>query len=509
MENTTPNQMRARLTTPVSMVSLLLLIIATGAAWYIDRIQRSVSELLNNNVSSLRAAQELEVRIKETRTHLNRYLMTGDRKYLEAIPELKQRNDESLAAVEAVADTPTERQLFQRIQQGYRHFFKEYDKLMNQAATQGMLQRLIELDDNVMVKEIVEPAREYSRVNETALNQSLVENAKLTDRLSIALLGLGLCGAFGGVLGGWVMASTIRRSILHTEEQLLTTAVKLQEAIPAQTLRPTPVRRGSQNPIEEVTRSASAVLSRLKRTEQEALRAEQLAWVGQMAAGIAHEVRNPLMTIKLLVQTIAESSAAEGIQPKQMHVLEEEIVRLEQIISTFLDYARPPRLERKLVEIGPLVGQVVDSVRNRADLQKVAIELQVPTQPIVAEIDGNQLRQVIYNLLFNALDAQASGGHLIVRIKADHGKALVLEVEDDGVGLPQQLGETIFEPFVSTKPSGLGLGLSICRRIVEGHGGTLRAASRDKGGSIFTLRVPLSPAKTHRNEPAIVSGDVR
>jgi len=116
-------------------------------------------------------------------------------------------------------------------------------------------------------------------------------------------------------------------------------------------------------------------------------------------------------------------------------------------------------------------------------------------EPVIASADPNQLRQVLLNLLINALDAQPRGGE--VRITAGIERAnpkdpqLLMTIVDDGQGIPPSVGERIFEPFVSTKESGLGLGLSICRRIVEAHGGTLSAANRPTGGAIFTLRFPI------------------
>jgi signal transduction histidine kinase len=222
-----------------------------------------------------------------------------------------------------------------------------------------------------------------------------------------------------------------------------------------------------------------------------------------MAAGIAHEVRNPLMAIKLLVQATAAPRAGHGFRPRDLQVLEEEIVRLEQIISSFLDFARPPRPEKRPVDVRQLAEAAADGVRARAEAQGVAVGVAGPPGPVVVAADANQLRQVVYNLLFNAIDALPDGGAVTVRAGVEDGPAgpgLVLAVEDDGPGLPPGLGDRIFEPFVSTKETGLGLGLSICRRIVESHGGTLTAADRPGGGAAFTVRLPAAAA-----EPAMVA----
>jgi two-component system, NtrC family, sensor histidine kinase HydH len=133
-------------------------------------------------------------------------------------------------------------------------------------------------------------------------------------------------------------------------------------------------------------------------------------------------------------------------------------------------------------------------VAARAELQAVRVSVEEAAGPAVVSADPNQLRQVLFNLLFNALDAQPLGGHVTVRVGRDAtagGPELLVAVEDGGPGLPAELGERVFEPFVSTKESGLGLGLSICKRIAETHGGRLTVASSDHGAT-FTLRLPAA-----------------
>jgi signal transduction histidine kinase len=266
--------------------------------------------------------------------------------------------------------------------------------------------------------------------------------------------------------------------------------------------------------LERVSVSVSAVVKRLRQTERDALRAEQLAWVGQMAAGIAHEIRNPLMAIKLLVQTAADRPDGPSLRPRDFQVLEEEIVRLEAIVSGFLDFARPPRLDPRPVDVGELASHVAEGIRPRADLQGVAIHIDEPPEPVIASADPNQLRQVLLNLLFNALDAQPRGGEVQVAVRIDRSSPkdpqLQMTVADNGQGIPPSVGERIFEPFVSTKESGLGLGLSICRRIVEAHGGTLTVANRPTGGAVFTLRFPIrssSVLQVERERPVLSMKD--
>jgi len=478
----------ARLTAPVIAVSVLLVAVAAAAAWYARDSQRNVSVMLDSHVASVHAAQELEISLREIHVQFDRYLITGGRKHLEPVPRLRARAAEALAGAEQVATTEQEQLLMRRVRKGYEHFFAEYDRLEQAPPEQGVYAKVLDLIDTVLAREILEPAREYLKVNETMLNRTSEANRELSQRLTVGLIGLGVCGPVAGLLGGWVIAVSLRRSLLDTDRVLRDTAALLGEAAHTPTANGPPATS-----LQQVTRAAAAVLKRLKHTERDALRAEQLAWVGQMAAGIAHEVRNPLTVIKLLVQAATDPRRATGFRPQDLRVLEGEILRLEQIISTFLDFARPPRPEKKSVDPGALIRGCAAGVSARAELQGVTVCAALPPDLPPLAADPGQLGQVLYNLLFNALDVLPAGG--TVRVTAavapgPDGGALTVLVSDTGPGLPPGLEEQIFDAFISTKETGLGLGLSICRRIVEAHGGTIGATNSPAGGAVFVVRLP-------------------
>jgi signal transduction histidine kinase len=173
-------------------------------------------------------------------------------------------------------------------------------------------------------------------------------------------------------------------------------------------------------------------------------------------------------------------------------VLEQEIDRLERSIQTFLDFARPPQPEKRLLDLSVLVQQVVALLSARAEHLGIRLECRLPDRPTPVLADAGQIRQVLLNLLLNALDATPTGGTVAVELeKTADGRELLLRVADTGPGLPATLGESIFEAFVSTKEAGLGLGLTICKRIVEAHDGAITAANRPQGGAAFTVRLPL------------------
>ena len=251
-----------------------------------------------------------------------------------------------------------------------------------------------------------------------------------------------------------------------------------------------------------------------------AIRHDQLAAVGQLAAGLAHELRNPLMSVKLIVQTAAERDGHE-LKQTDLTVIEDEITRLEALLQSFLDFARPPTPRRHDVDVGQLIKRTVHVVRPRAIQQQVRLHFKEGDQILIAA-DESQLRQLLLNLLLNALDALPTGGNVWLDVHTeDHsschgateaamgtepiyasrkeqpaaGPHLVICISDDGPGFSDDLKEQAFEPFISTKDTGIGLGLSICSQIVESHGGRIIGGNRPEGGAQVTTILPLRTLK--------------
>lgn len=227
--------------------------------------------------------------------------------------------------------------------------------------------------------------------------------------------------------------------------------------------------------------------------ERDLLRADQLAIVGQMAAGVGHELRNPLTSIKGLVQVNLREARSRGLPAEDLGVIEQEIRRMERTLQTFIDFARPPRCECRRLSLLPVIEQTLALIRGRAEKQGVAARFVQPATSVLVDGDGDQIQQLLLNLALNALDAMPQGGILELGIRLSDGGRVEIEISDSGPGIAPTLLPYVFDPFVSGKERGLGLGLAISRRIAEDHGGGLEASNRPEGGARFVLRLPASP----------------
>ncbi len=237
-------------------------------------------------------------------------------------------------------------------------------------------------------------------------------------------------------------------------------------------------------------------MEELEHTRLQAMSAERLAAVGELAAGIAHELRNPLTSVKLLIQTATQRQTQGALAGKQLQVVQQEIARMEGTIQGLLDFARPSELHRVPHDLQMPLRRALNLVEGRARQQNVTVVKESPDTPIMVNGDPEQLHQIFVNLLLNGIEAMPQGGALDVAIQTGGGTCRV-SVSDSGTGIQQRILERIFEPFVTSKEHGTGLGLAVSHRIAAEHGGILLAANRADGGAVFTLELPLFAQSTN------------
>jgi signal transduction histidine kinase len=227
--------------------------------------------------------------------------------------------------------------------------------------------------------------------------------------------------------------------------------------------------------------------------------------IGQLAAGLAHEIRNPLTAMRSLVQMARQSGGVSALDDQDIEILGVEIERLNELVQTFLDFARPPKLCRKVVDLAAVIQRTVQLTQSRIDRQGISLKLDLPDPSIELSADPQQLQQVMLNLVINAVESQPTGGQIEIRLResrsADMSREVEIQVADRGTGIPTSILDRIFDPFFSTKDAGTGIGLAICQRIIEDHCGTIIPQNRTHGGAILTVRLPLLLQETQSSTP--------
>ena len=247
----------------------------------------------------------------------------------------------------------------------------------------------------------------------------------------------------------------------------------------------------------------------VKRLERDARLQQRLAAVGEMAAGIAHEIRNPLASMSGSIQVLRQELPLSDEQAQLMDIVLRESERLNRTIGSFLAYARPQRFAISRLDVRTVLQDAAVLLRNSADVRENhTVDVEVPDEPVWYEADENQIRQIVWNLATNGLRAMAGGGHLLLSARQetapDGTGDVVITVQDQGCGIASDDLDTIFQPFRSSFEKGTGLGLAIVHRIVTDYSGSIQVSSTVGEGTSVRVRLPVRVGVTVDATPRLV-----
>lgn len=226
-----------------------------------------------------------------------------------------------------------------------------------------------------------------------------------------------------------------------------------------------------------------------KLSEQHLIRSEKLSVIGQLAAGVAHEIRNPLTALKGFTQLLHRRTTDQNRHYFDMMLTELE--RINYIVGEFMLLSKPHQWQQmNSCDMGSLLDDIIPIMQSQAIITNVSISAEKsPDLPLV-QCDANQIKQVLVNLMKNAIEAMPDGGELHVHMRKDYKGYMVIDIIDQGVGIPQHVIDRLGEPFYTTKDTGTGLGLTVCFKIIQSHGGTLSITSEPNIGTTATVRLP-------------------
>jgi len=501
-----------RIVVPSLAVSLALLTLGIVSAWYVHTLQQGALRVQVASVERLVLAEKMVSATRQVRFYLNRFSVSADRENLEAVSVADRTMSDYLTKAEALPALEDGKQLLPDIRRERTELTQQLEKLRTDPLKDSR-KAARQLAEDLVAQRMLTPGQRFGELSRAAAGESGKRVRAVADRSVLSLLLLGTCGSVAGLVAGFAVARAVRMSILELYVPIRMAEGKLEEVVgPVRLEKPGNVDE-IDSLLENLAGRIETVVDRLQQSQLHLLRAEQFSAVGQLAAGLAHELRNPLMAIKILIQAAAETGGTGCLEGRDLSVLSEEVDRLDRSLQRFLDFARPPRLERHLFDVRGALQQTLDLVAARAARQGVQIQKNVPDEPVELHADPEQIRQVFLNVILNALDMLPQGGNIFVGTTvgeppqgraqaanepavAEKGSRVVsITIGDDGPGIPEDIGQRIFDPFVSTKETGLGLGLAICRRILAAHDGTITATNRPDGGAEFAIRLPAA-AKT-------------
>ncbi|MCX7668625.1 MAG: cache domain-containing protein, partial [Anaerolineae bacterium] len=298
--------------------------------------------------------------------------------------------------------------------------------------------------------------------------------------------------AVATVIATFLLAIPVSRRVTRPLKELRELAEANRRVAAGDLAVRVPVRAGGD--VGQLATSFNAMLDALQSTHDQLVHSEKLASLGQLAAGVAHELNNPLATILLYADILWRECPADDPKRTDLQMIVNETRRCKEIVSSLLDFARQNQVDAQPTDLNALIEALAEVERKRPRAPEVAIVLDLdPALPII-QADPTQIQEVIANLVSNGLDAMPNGGQLTIRTRRGPTNMVTIEVEDTGVGMSEEHLNKLFTPFFTTKAvgKGTGLGLAITYGIIKMHRGQISVRSQVGRGTTFTIHLPIT-----------------
>ena len=483
-----PKQLSLRAKIFCLVGSLLLITLASGSVgmWMIHRAGAVLTAVVDGPVVALQVAQNLETSLTLQSVFLDKYLADGQRSGLDELEQQRRLFREALKTARNAVAAGSLREALNEIESKVLRYGYAQDrliKLREEGKGEPGTGDRAELDGQLRGIRVL--CEEYKRVNEQRIGHERAAIQARGQAIDIVML-VALPAA---LLLGLALTYVLINRVLNPIREL------------AYATNP----RGQTGPIADevkaLSRRVHSLMADVDQTQSELqisrehlLQSGKLAMVGKLAAGVAHSVRNPLTSVKMRMFSLGRSLKLTPDQKEDFEVISEEIRHIDTILQNFLEFSRPPKLKMQKVSPSDVVDAAIQLLRHRIESYEVTVELYRKRRLPEIEGDPEQLKEVLVNLIINACEAMTEGGEILIQEEDGFtepiGRVAVIKISDNGPGIPEAIGDRVFQPFFSTKEEGTGLGLSIAVRIIEDHKGWLNLRSRRGKGTTFTITLP-------------------
>jgi signal transduction histidine kinase len=482
-------KMRLLTKTTVLLGSLIVVVVVgvSGALIYSWHHKQVMDELISGNVADMLSAAELDISLLQQRGYVASYIMSnGDKKWLEDIALLQPLFRARLENAKKAAETEDDRAMFARIEQAYDTYVSNRDTVValydrnNQVAA-----RQVYLDGMTSsYQEVRTLCDEIVAMNKTDIVNAFVESRNAIQRFTYIMAGsVVLTGLLGAGLV-WVVFRGIFIPIRRLTEDVREFSAGDKDS---------KVRSGDDDLdtlriyLRTLMSGLHEARTDLEKSRSELLHSERLAAIGNAVAHIAHEVKNPLMTIGGFAKLIEKKPQDVEKTKEFAEIISKESSRLERMLFEVMEFSRPVNSKRKIQSLNRIVKDAMNTHSNQVP-EGISVDLDLdPSTPDVL-VDAGPMEQIILNLVRNSVEAIGSNGKISIMTRPLEGGAMLV-VQDNGPGIPDDIKAQVFEPFFTTKKKGHGLGLAICRQIVTEQGGAIHIDSAPGKGTTFTIKI--------------------
>lgn len=478
-------------------MSFLLIITGIFAIVYLNRVQESSSRILAENVSSLKAAEELEIALLDMKGLTGYFLLDGNENWLTNFAEKNESFDKWFSEAQKGALTPEEKKIIREIETLFAAYIKYHTGVVTlfRQGRQEQAHAVLTGEMRSTFLLIYEKCEEYLSLNEKLMLDAnhLIEAENRTARYII--YGVASIGILVGIFLGILLARSITKPIYEL-------VLKVKGASNGELFEKVDIENETE--LDHLDRHVRDLIDKtyevnrdLEQSRKRLIQSEKLAALGQLAAGIAHEIYNPLTAIKMLLFSLQQGLSLDAQKTKDLEVITKEIGRMERFIQNFLQFARPHESYKSSLNINDLIRNTLALLAPQISSSQIQIEEDLLSSIPQIYADSEQLQQILVNIILNSLQAMPEGGKLKIETCLNHKshpgskQSLQIIIRDTGKGIPREVLKNMFDPFVTTKSKGVGLGLSISYQIAKQHGGWIEGVNNPGKGATFIINLPL------------------
>ena len=475
------------------LISLVAITLVGGLimVWYTYRMESLLADLVDKNLAAYQVAEALESALVQQSGDASHFLLDGDTRWLENLGEHRKTFRAQIEEARALTLSGSQKQILDQIESEYLRYIILKDQSIEfyKARDTDTGDRLLK-EVSKHFSKVLELCRQfkdfYTKRIALLKEQSYAQAERLRLIAGTAVLVVLLLGV--------VLAFVLVNDILEPLRRLA------QEANPG--ARP----EETEDEVKALSRSVRGLIegfdqtqTELEKSREHLLQAEKMVVVGKLAASMAHSIRNPLTSVKMRLFSLDRSLDLNPQQREDFQVISEEVVHIDSLVQSFLEFSRPPKLRMQMISPSEIVDLALKLMTHRLESYQVSVQVERHERLPVVQADPDRLKEVLVNIMVNACEAMKGGGAIVIReeetLDASLGQVAVVRIRDNGPGIEEGLRARIFEPFFTTKEEGSGLGLSIAVRIVEEHGGRLNLESRKGQGAEFSLILPVTASK--------------
>jgi len=467
-------------------------LVAISSAYRLESLQETI---LVENMASVRAAEEVEIALLEQRGYVSAYILDGGNvKWLEQLAGKRKSFSDWMTTARGTARSDEEHAILQRLDNVQRAYASRRDEVVElyDAGKREEARQLLLGDVMTRHDEAYELCEDFIDANQRLVDATTAGIRKQVERVAIVMIAdLAVMSCLGLALL-WLFFRGVIFPLRRLAAEARTAAG--EPAFASTDPRDDDMRELGQY-VKVLMADVAETRSDLEQSRTRLAHAEKLAAVGKLAASVAHEIRNPLTSMKMWVYSLRRSLDQNPDSQHKLDVVSDEIVRLERIVKNFLEFSRPPQLNMSRQNVDRLLDKTLELVQQTLSERRIRVIRHEGQDLPEIMGDEEQLRQVLLNLINNALEAMSQDSEIYfstARSVRGGREMITVSVKDTGPGMPEDVRARVFEPFFTTKEGGTGLGMCIAASVMARHGGSLELRKTDSHGTEWVIWIPAS-----------------